>query len=129
MVHGSKISHIYISSCFGRLRQISFSNGNRKLEIAISSKLEIEEPGEIVELKSQMVGTFHWLRSKKSGRTFGRIGKKVKSQQIVGVIEALGLKHDFVSPVDGVIVEVRTRNGPIEYGQVIAIIEKKNSLI
>lgn len=131
MAKGTSISHIYISSCFGRLRQISFTNDSEQIAVVLPTKPRVEARREIVELKSHMVGTFRWLRSKKSGRSFGRKGKRIKSRQVVGIIEALRLDNEVVSPVDGSIVEIRIRNGhPVQYGQVLALIERKqNSLI
>lgn len=131
MVKGTKISHICISSRFGRLRSISFSNHNGQTRMVWLTRPVIATRGEIVELRSHMVGTFRWLRSKKSGRSFGRKGKRIKSRQVVGIIEALRLDNEVFSPIDGKIVEVKIRSGlPVEYGQVLALIErKKDSLV
>lgn len=125
IVKESNISYIYISSCFGRFK-VSFTKRHGQVDSVLPKKTNLAEKREIVELKSLMVGTFHWSRSIKSGRSFGRIGKKVKSQQVVGIIEALTLKNEVFSPVDGKIIEVKVENGnPVEYGQTLALIEKK----
>ncbi|MBL8086754.1 MAG: biotin/lipoyl-binding protein [Chthonomonas sp.] len=50
-----------------------------------------------------------------------KVGGKVTSGAIVGVVQAVGLDNDVVSKAEGEVVEVLVKDGdPVEYGQVLA---------
>lgn len=63
----------------------------------------------IFDLRSKVAGTFYRAASPES-EPFVQIGQKVKKGDIVGMIEAMKMMNDIISPVDGVITEIRAKN-------------------
>lgn len=74
-------------------------------------------------IKSPMVGTFH--RSPSSDYPPLVIkGSLVTPGQKVGVIEAMKVMKDVISPIDGRIEEILIQDGmPVEYGQELFLVE------
>ena len=77
----------------------------------IKTKLE----GKIIN--SPMVGTFY-TSSKPGAEPFVKVGSKVKTGDILSIIEAMKLLNEIQSDYDGEIVEVLVENAePVEFGQ------------
>ena len=77
------------------------------------SKTKLE--GKIIN--SPMVGTFY-TSSKPGAEPFVKVGSKVKSGDILCIIEAMKLLNEIQSDYDGEIVEVLVENAePVEFGQ------------
>ncbi len=71
------------------------------------------------ELKSPMVGTFHFIKGKED-----LIGKKFKQGEPVCTIEAMKLMNEIVMEEDGEIAWVALSEGDmVEYGQLILTFE------
>ncbi|PXA03261.1 acetyl-CoA carboxylase biotin carboxyl carrier protein [Coraliomargarita sinensis] len=75
-----------------------------------------EEAG-ISVIKSPMVGTFYRAPSPDSP-TFTDVGKKVGSESVVCIIEAMKVMNEIQAELSGTITEVLVENGEaVEYGQ------------
>ena len=78
-----------------------------------NSKTKLE--GKIIN--SPMVGTFY-TSSKPGAEPFVKVGSKVKTGDILCIIEAMKLLNEIQSDYDGEIVEVLVENAePVEFGQ------------
>lgn len=68
-------------------------------------------------INSPMVGTFY-TSSKPGAEPFVKVGSKVKTGDILCIIEAMKLLNEIQSDYDGEIVEVLVDNAePVEFGQ------------
>lgn len=73
----------------------------------------------LVEVTSPMVGTFY--RSPAPDEApFVDVGDRIKTGQVVCIVEAMKLMNEVESEVSGEIVEILVENAqPVEYGQVL----------
>jgi len=56
------------------------------------------------------------------------VGSKVRSGDLVGYIDVLGVRQEVVSPIDGAVREFEVKSGQaVEYGQPIARVEVETS--
>ena len=68
-------------------------------------------------INSPMVGTFY-TSSKPGAEPFVKVGSKVKTGDILRIIEAMKLLNEIQSDYDGEIIEVLVENAePVEFGQ------------
>jgi len=68
-------------------------------------------------INSPMVGTFY-TSSKPGAEPFVKVGSKIKTGDILCIIEAMKLLNEIQSDYDGEIVEVLVENAePVEFGQ------------
>jgi pyruvate/2-oxoglutarate dehydrogenase complex dihydrolipoamide acyltransferase (E2) component len=52
------------------------------------------------------------------------VGRRVRAGDRLGTIDVLGVPHDVLAPLDGLVLELRVEAGdPVEYGQELGIIE------
>ena len=73
----------------------------------------------LLEVKSPMVGTYY-QSPEPGGKAYVVPGDRVKSGQIVCIIEAMKIMNEIESEYSGVIREVLVQNAqPVEYGQVL----------
>src|SRR4051812_6298016 len=73
----------------------------------------------LLEVKSPMVGTYY-QSPEPGGKAYVVAGDRVKSGQIVCIIEAMKIMNEIESEFSGVIREVLVQNAqPVEYGQVL----------
>jgi acetyl-CoA carboxylase biotin carboxyl carrier protein len=73
----------------------------------------------LLEIKSPMVGTYY-QSPEPGGKAYVSPGDRVKSGQIVCIIEAMKIMNEIESEFSGVIREVLVQNAqPVEYGQVL----------
>ncbi|MDI6703814.1 MAG: biotin/lipoyl-binding protein [bacterium] len=82
-----------------------------------------EETKKLIELKSEMVGTFY--RAFKPGDPpCVDIGDMVSPGDLVGGIEAMKVMNEVKAKVSGKILEILVEDGhPVEYGQKLFLIE------
>jgi acetyl-CoA carboxylase biotin carboxyl carrier protein len=77
----------------------------------------------LIQIKSPMVGTFYGAPSPEAD-SFTEVGKIVKPEDVVCIIEAMKLMNEIKSEVKGRVVEISVENGsPVEYGQVLFKLE------
>ena len=73
----------------------------------------------LLEIKSPMVGTYY-QSPEPGGKAYVSPGDRVKTGQIVCIIEAMKIMNEIESEHSGVIREVLVQNAqPVEYGQVL----------
>ena len=74
-------------------------------------------------LTSPMVGTVYHA-PEPGAEAFVKVGDAVRQGQTLLVIEAMKTFNDIAAPTDGTITQILVENAsPVEYGQVLAIIE------
>ena len=79
----------------------------------------IEAKPKYLEVKSPMVGTY-FQSPEPGGKAYVSPGDRVKSGQIVCIIEAMKIMNEIESEFDGVVKEIVAQNShPVEYGQVL----------
>ena len=80
----------------------------------------------LIEVVAPMVGTFY--RSPAPDMpSFVELGNKVKEGQTLCIIEAMKLMNEIEAEGPGEVVEILVENGqPVEYGQVLFLIEPGN---
>ncbi len=72
-----------------------------------------------VEITSPMVGTFYRAPAPDEA-PFVEAGDRVRSGQVVCIIEAMKLMNEIESEVSGQVTEILVENGePVEYGQAL----------
>ena len=82
-----------------------------------SSSDPIEENINIEEILSPMPGTYYSSPSP-DDPPFITAGDKVKKGQVLCIIEAMKIMNEIESEFDGVVSEVKVKNGdPVEYNQ------------
>jgi acetyl-CoA carboxylase biotin carboxyl carrier protein len=76
----------------------------------------------LVEIRSQMVGTFY--RSPSPGaKSYVEVGDVLQRGQVVCIIEAMKLMNEIESEIAGRVVKVLVENGqPVEYGQPLFLV-------
>lgn len=76
-------------------------------------------------ITSPMVGTFYSSQSPEAP-AFVKVGQQVEVGQPVCIIEAMKLMNEIESEIEGKIIQILVENGqPVEYGQLLFIIENK----
>jgi acetyl-CoA carboxylase biotin carboxyl carrier protein len=74
-------------------------------------------------LKSPMVGTVY-LAPEPGAANFVKAGDKVREGQTVMIIEAMKVMNPIPAPRSGTVAEIAVANGePVEYGQLLAVVE------
>lgn len=74
-------------------------------------------PRDVHVLKSPIVGTFYRAPNPDSP-AFVEVGDRVRSGQVLCIVEAMKLMNEIESDTDGTIVEVYIENAqPVEYGE------------
>jgi acetyl-CoA carboxylase biotin carboxyl carrier protein len=74
---------------------------------------------DLLEIRSPIVGTFYRAASPDSP-PFVSNGDKIKSGDVLCIIEAMKLMNEIEAEVSGTVVEILVENGqPVEYNQVL----------
>jgi acetyl-CoA carboxylase biotin carboxyl carrier protein len=82
-----------------------------------------EAKGNLVEVKSPMIGTFY-RSSSPDKPPFVEVGSSIKKGDTVCIIEAMKLFNEIESEVSGTIVKVLVNDStPIEYDQPLFLVE------
>lgn len=88
-----------------------------------STPAEEEQPSNLIEIKSPMIGTFY-RRPSPDKDVFVEVGDQIKAGDTVCVIEAMKLFNEIESEVQGKIVKVLVDdNSPIEYDQPLFLVD------
>jgi len=92
------------------------------LETIIEDKKN-KEKLDLIEIKSQMVGTFYRAPAP-DAKPYVEIGQYIKEKQIICMIEAMKLMNEIESDYPGRIVEILAENAkPVQFGQPLFLIE------
>jgi len=90
-----------------------------------AAEAEPEEDGFAVI--APMVGTFYGAASPGSA-PFVQVGDRVNQGDTLCIVEAMKMMNQIEAEVSGTIKSIRVQNGdPVEYGQVLFIIDQRNS--
>lgn len=82
-----------------------------------------ESNGNLVEIKSPMIGTFY-RRSSPDKDAFVNVGDTISAGDVICIVEAMKLFNEIESEVAGKIVKVLVDdNSPIEYDQPLFLVE------
>lgn len=82
-----------------------------------------ENKGNLIEIKSPMIGTFY-RSSSPDKPPFVEVGQSIKKGDTVCIIEAMKLFNEIESEVSGTIVKVLVNDSsPIEYDQALFLVE------
>ena len=78
-------------------------------------------------VRSPMVGTFYRAPAPEAP-AYVEIGSTVRKGQTLCILEAMKLMNELESEVDGVVRQIKAENAdPVEYGQVLFLIEPDNA--
>lgn len=82
-----------------------------------------ESKGNLIEVKSPMIGTFY-RSSSPDKPAFAEVGSTIKAGDTVCIIEAMKLFNEIESEVSGKIVKVLVNDStPVEYDQPLFLVE------
>lgn len=110
----SKNNSEYISDS----QAIKPSNETHQLNESIK---ELKKNGN--EVKSELVGTFYDSPTI-NGNPYVKVGDYVKKDQVICIIEAMKIMNEITSPFDGIVKEIRVKNGEVVgYNQIMMVIE------
>jgi biotin carboxyl carrier protein len=105
----------------GSLEPVYNGNGaSQAEEVTFEGELPVEEAEseETVWITAPLVGRFHRVKP-----LIG-LGARVTRGQIVGTIDAVGIVHEVLADVEGVIIDVLIEDEtPVEYGQPLFLIK------
>ncbi len=96
-------------------------------QISPSEKVKEEEVkgGNLIEIKSPMVGTFYRAPAPDAD-PFVEEGDEIQKEQVICIIEAMKLMNEIKSEVNGRIKEILVENGQaVEFDQPMFLIEIK----
>ncbi|MDD5070620.1 MAG: acetyl-CoA carboxylase biotin carboxyl carrier protein [Candidatus Omnitrophica bacterium] len=95
---------------------------NVPAQLAEKSETKNEREG-LIEIKSPMVGTFY-RASSPGAKSYVDVGQKVKSGDVVCILEAMKLMNEIKAEISGKIAEILVENGsPVEYGQTLFVVD------
>ena len=94
-----------------------------------SQKHNVTEPeiqkSKYYEVTSPMVGTFY-VSSSPGTEPFVKIGSKIKTGDVLCIIEAMKIMNELPAEISGVVKEILVKdNQTVEYGQVLMRIDPK----
>ena len=105
-----------------KLQNISH-NTNDSTKSKVQEKITQEQPKFENAIKAPMLGTLYHAPSPKA-KAFIKVGKKVKSGDILFIIEAMKTMNQVKSDRDGTIKKILVENGmPVEFNQELVVIE------
>ncbi|HZD51918.1 MAG TPA: acetyl-CoA carboxylase biotin carboxyl carrier protein [Woeseiaceae bacterium] len=87
----------------------------------------VPEPEEGFVVTAPMVGTFY-AASSPGSPPFVQVGDRVEQGDVLCIVEAMKMMNQIEAEVSGAIKSIRVRNGePVEYGQVLFVIDQRGS--
>ena len=105
-----------------RMVRVRRSIGVSSTELLDDSEMKSEAAGSTVDdavttIESEQVGVFMAV-AEGSESTPAAVGDEVEESQVIGFVDVLGVAHEIISPVSGVIAEVLVHDGSVvEFGQ------------
>ena len=102
----------------------SINNGNSNVE---NNLHDINEKINACEVKAKIAGTFYRAASPES-EPFIQVGQSVKKGDVIGLIEAMKMMNDIVSPVDGKVVDIVAKNEElVGFDDLLVIIDEETN--
>ena len=96
-------------------------NGNEIISSDEPIEEEIDDPNAVI--KSPIVGTAY-LSPEPGAKPFVSIGKKIKKDETLLIVEAMKTMNRVPSTKDGVVKKICVEDGqPVEFGQTIIVLE------
>lgn len=93
-------------------------------DLKVEDKMINKEDKDLHIVKSPIVGTYYSAPNQDS-KDFVNEGQKIKSNDVVGIIEAMKIMNEIQAGIDGEIVEIFVQNEDIvEYDQPLMSIRK-----
>ncbi len=97
--------------------------GDKVVPIASEGNSQSEEDGDLITVRSPMVGTFYRSRSPEA-EPFVYEGKEVKVGEVLCIIEAMKLMNEIESETNGIVEKILVEDSqPVEYGQPLFLIK------
>ncbi len=133
ILENSTVSEIEVTDLFGRKVRISKSSNSTNSTTQSNSppivqKANVvaekrEERGNLVAIKSPIVGTFYRSPSP-DAPPYVAVGDAVKPGQVVCIVEAMKLMNEIESDVAGKVTKILAKNeDPVEYNQELFLVE------
>ena len=133
ILENSTVSEIEVTDLFGRKVRISKSSNSTKSTTQSNSppivqKANVvaekrEERGNLVAIKSPIVGTFYRSPSP-DAPPYVEVGDAVKPGQVVCIVEAMKLMNEIESDVAGKVTKILVKDeDPVEYNQELFLVE------
>lgn len=133
ILENSTVSEIEVTDLFGRKVRISKSSNStnstkqsnsppivQKANVVTEKR---EERGNLVAIKSPIVGTFYRSPSP-DAPPYVAVGDAVKPGQVVCIVEAMKLMNEIESDVAGKVTKILAKNeDPVEYNQELFLVE------
>lgn len=92
---------------------------------AASAPEPVIDTGNLVEIKSPMVGTFYAAPSPDAD-PYVSLNEKISAGQVVCIVEAMKLMNEIEAEQSGRVVKILVENAqPVEFGQTIFLIDPK----
>ena len=122
------LTEITIETKDGKITVKKDIHGEVKSTVTSHEKKQIKSDeaskSHLFEVTSPMVGTFYAAPSP-GAEAFVKAGSKVKTGNLLCIIEAMKIMNELPSEVSGTVVEILVKdNQTVEYGQVLMRIEK-----
>ena len=84
-----------------------------------------EKSGNLHEIKSPIVGVFYESREPEAA-PFVSVGQKVKTGDVLCILESMKMMNEIRSDYDGVVKEIKCKNEElVEFGQVLFVLENE----
>ncbi len=115
---------IHRNPALKKIKKVSISKAEppKKRVEKISKKSEEN----LYTIKSMTVGIFYRGKSKDDKTSLIKVGDEIKKNDLLGVIDCMGVMEKVTSPVSGKVKEILIENEkPVEYGHPLFIIEVK----
>jgi len=104
--------------------RVTADTGDDDLQSSSSDPAAVIEAENMAEVTAPMVGTF-FAAASPDALPFVKAGDRVTTGQTLCIVEAMKLMNEIKAEVSGMVTDVLVSNGePVEYGQVIFVIEK-----
>lgn len=133
ILENSTVSEIEVTDLFGRKVKVSKSSNSTSSTTQLSNAPIVKKPsvvaekreerGNLVAIKSPIVGTFYRAPSP-DAPPYVEVGDAVKPGQVVCIVEAMKLMNEIESDVAGKITKILVKDeDPVEYNQELFLIE------
>ena len=90
---------------------------------ALADAPPVEDIGNLVAVKSPMVGTFYAAPAPDADQ-YVSLNEKISVGQVLCIVEAMKLMNEIEAEVSGRIVKIEAQNAqPVEYGQTLFLVD------